>query len=92
MPPHSSTQLTPWLSAARMQSYLSEQGYFHSADGLSGYFGAVTGEALQNWQRDQGLRITGVFNDECKWAYLRQQVRVPAGAARRARVWTRQRG
>lgn len=23
----------------------------------------------------QGLRETGVFNDECKWAVLRQQVR-----------------
>ena len=64
-----------------LQAYLSEQGYFNSADGLSGYFGAVTREALQNWQRDQGLRISGVFNEDCKWAYLRQQVR--RGRARR---------
>lgn len=56
------------------QAYLAEQGYFNAADGLSGYFGAVTGEALQAWQRDQGLRVTGVFNDECKWAVLRAQV------------------
>ncbi len=64
--------------AACTQAYLAEQGYFNSADGLSGYFGAVTSEALQNWQRDSGLRVTGIFNDQCKWAYLRQQVRMAA--------------
>ena len=57
-----------------LQAFLSGQGYFNSADGLSGYFGAVTKEALQNWQRDAGLRSTGVFNAECKWAYVRGQV------------------
>eukprot|EP00887_Chlorella_sp_A99_P006426 scaffold3.g6426.t1 len=56
-----------------LQSFLSGEGYFNSADGLSGYFGAVTKEAVQNWQRDAGLAPTGVFNTDCKWAYLRQQ-------------------
>ena len=66
------------------QAYLSEQGYFNAAEGLSGYFGAVTREALQNWQRDQGLRVTGAFTADCKWAYLRQLVRAPApGVAHR---------
>ncbi len=41
------TPSSPW------QAYLAEQGYFDSGEGLSGYFGAVTGEALQAWQRDQ---------------------------------------
>lgn len=39
--------------SSRLQAYLAEQGYFDSGEGLSGYFGAMTGEALQAWQRDQ---------------------------------------
>ena len=74
-PPSTLTQQSPHAPLPLPQAYLSEQGYFNSADGLSGYFGAVTREALQNWQRDQGLRISGVVNEDCKWAYLRQQVR-----------------
>lgn len=65
----------PPINPPLPQAYLAEQGYFNAADGLSGYFGAVTGEALQNWQRDQGLRANGVFGDAAKWAVLRQQVR-----------------
>ncbi|EFN54135.1 hypothetical protein CHLNCDRAFT_58231 [Chlorella variabilis] len=57
----------------QLQAYLAEQGYFSSDDGLSGYFGDVTGQALQAWQRDQGLRVTGVFDGDCKWTYLREQ-------------------
>jgi hypothetical protein len=41
----------------------------------------VTGDALQAWQRDQGLPATGVFDSNCKWAYLRQQVRPVQQAA-----------
>jgi peptidoglycan hydrolase-like protein with peptidoglycan-binding domain len=58
----------------QLQAYLSEQGYFSSEDGLSGYFGSVTGDALQAWQGDHGLRVTGVFDADSKWTYLKQQV------------------
>ncbi len=32
------------------------------------------------WQRDKGLPVTGVFNQDCKWAYLKQQVRLARGS------------
>lgn len=57
-----------------LQQFLGEQGYINTRDGLTGYFGSVTREAVQNWQRDQGLAVTGAFDAECKWAYLKQQV------------------
>lgn len=57
-----------------LQQFLGEEGYFNSMDGVTGYFGSVTREALMNWQRDQGLQVTGEFNNNCRWAYLKQQV------------------
>lgn len=59
---------------AALQSYLVDEGYLSTTDGgPTGYFGSVTREALQNWQRDVGVNTNGVFNADCKWAYLKQQ-------------------
>jgi len=59
---------------AALQSYLVDEGYLSTTDGgPTGYFGSVTREALQNWQRDVGVSTNGVFNADCKWAYLKQQ-------------------
>lgn len=68
---------------AALQEFMGEQGYLNCVDGVTGYFGSVTKEAVQNWQRDQGLPVTGVFDSECKWAYLRQQVCVGPGVGGR---------
>jgi hypothetical protein len=62
-----------------LQLLLGEQGYLNLGDGITGYFGSVTKEALMNWQRDVGLPTTGVFTQDCKWAYLKQQVSEACG-------------
>jgi peptidoglycan hydrolase-like protein with peptidoglycan-binding domain len=56
-----------------LQAFLSQEGYYNPLDGgYTGYFGTVTKEALQAWQRDIGLEPTGVFDASARWAYLRQ--------------------
>ncbi len=59
---------------ALLQAYLAEQGYLNADGGLTGYFSDTTRDALISWQQHQGLPLTGVFAQDCKWAVLRQQV------------------
>lgn len=55
-----------------LQNWLAEESYYNPVDGgYTGYFGSVTKEALQAWQRDNGVQVTGVFDAASKWAYLR---------------------
>lgn len=59
---------------ATLQVYLVDEGYLNASDGgPTGYFGSVTKEALQNWQRDHKLTSNGIFNGDCRWTYLKQQ-------------------
>ena len=41
----------------------------------AGYFGALTEEAVKEWQRDVGLPQTGAFDSQCRLQYFQQQVR-----------------
>ena len=41
----------------------------------AGYFGALTAEAVKEWQRDMGLPETGAVDAQCRLQYLQQQVR-----------------
>lgn len=55
-----------------LQSWLADESYYNPLDGgYNGYFGAVTKEALQAWQRDVGIEASGRFDTASKWAYLR---------------------
>jgi len=55
-----------------LQNWLTEENlYTPTAGGHTGYFGPVTKEALQLWQRHHGLEATGTFDATTKWAYLR---------------------
>jgi Putative peptidoglycan binding domain len=56
----------------QLQNWLADETYYNPVDGgYTGYFGSVTKEALQAWQRDNGLEGTGHFDSGSKWAYLR---------------------
>lgn len=55
-----------------LQAFLSDEGYYNPVDGgNSGYFGSVTKEALQAWQRDVGVSETGILDDASRWAYIK---------------------
>lgn len=55
-----------------LQNFLADEGYYNPLDGgYTGYFGSVTKEALQAWQRDVGLPSTGVFDAASRWAYIK---------------------
>lgn len=43
----------------------------------AGFFGALTAEAVKEWQKDVGLPETGAFDGQCRLQYLQQQVRLP---------------
>eukprot|EP00890_Picochlorum_soloecismus_P003826 jgi/Picsp_1/4444/NSC_06666-R1_family protein len=54
-----------------LQEWLAESGYYNPSDGgFNGYFGSVTKEALQMWQRDVGVQVSGCFDSASKMAYL----------------------
>ena len=54
-----------------LQEWLAECGYYNPSDGgFNGYFGSVTKEALQMWQRDVGVQVSGCFDSASKMAYL----------------------
>jgi peptidoglycan hydrolase-like protein with peptidoglycan-binding domain len=56
----------------QLQNWLADETYYNPVDGgYTGYFGSVTKEALQEWQRDNGLEATGHFDSASKSAYLR---------------------
>jgi peptidoglycan hydrolase-like protein with peptidoglycan-binding domain len=56
----------------QLQNWLADETYYNPVDGgYTGYFGSVTKEALQAWQRDTGLEATGCFDSASKSAYLR---------------------
>ena len=56
-----------------LQNWLAEEAYYNPVDGgYTGYFGSVTKEALQAWQRDQGVDTSGAFDSASKRAYLQQ--------------------
>jgi len=56
----------------QLQNWLADETYYNPVDGgYTGYFGSVTKEALQAWQRDNGLEATGRFDSANKSAYLR---------------------
>lgn len=56
----------------QLQNWLAEESYYNPVDGgYTGYFGSVTKEALQAWQRDAEIEVTGVFDGPSRWAYLR---------------------
>lgn len=56
----------------QLQNWLAEESYYNPVDGgYTGYFGSVTKEALQAWQRDAEIEVTGVFDGPTKWAYLK---------------------
>ncbi|KAH7619215.1 hypothetical protein Ndes2526B_g06168 [Nannochloris sp. 'desiccata'] len=56
----------------QLQNWLADETYYNPVDGgYTGYFGSVTKEALQAWQRDNGLEATGHFDSVSKSAYLR---------------------
>ena len=42
----------------------------------AGYFGALTAEAVKEWQKDMGLSETGAFDGQCRLQYLQHQVRL----------------
>lgn len=57
-----------------LQEFLSEESYllkspYESFKVVNGYFGSMTKEALQSWQRDVGLRPTGIFDFTSKMMY-----------------------
>ena len=55
-----------------LQNWLADETYYNPVDGgYTGYFGSVTKEALQAWQRDNGVEVTGHFDSASKWAYIR---------------------
>lgn len=43
----------------------------------AGFFGALTAEAVKEWQKNVGLPETGAFDGQCRLQYLQQQVRSP---------------
>lgn len=47
----------------QLQNVLKEKGYFHYKKS-TGYFGPITKEAVRDFQRDKGLKINGVANEE----------------------------
>lgn len=56
---------------ALLQAMLSEEGYYNPVDGgIHGFFGSATKEALQLWQKDMNVEITGRFDYASKMAYL----------------------
>jgi peptidoglycan hydrolase-like protein with peptidoglycan-binding domain len=56
----------------QLQNWLADETYYNPVDGgYTGYFGSVTKEALQAWQRDNGLEATGHFDSASKSTYLR---------------------
>eukprot|EP00889_Picochlorum_renovo_P008541 jgi/Picre1/35571/NNA_003032.t1 len=57
-----------------LQEFLSEESYlfaspYDSFKVVNGYFGSMTKEALQSWQRDVGLQPTGIFDFTSKMMY-----------------------
>ncbi|KAL4429383.1 hypothetical protein ABPG77_005157 [Micractinium sp. CCAP 211/92] len=72
----------------QLQAYLAEQGYLNADGGLTGYFSDTTRDALISWQQHQGLSLTGVFAQDCKWAVLRQQEAALQAAQTQALVAT----
>ena len=62
-----------------LQRFLHDQGYFprlqETPDGYTGYFGDLTTQALQAWQRDLDLVADGHFGEACRRAVELQQVR-----------------
>eukprot|EP00891_Asterochloris_glomerata_P007577 jgi/Astpho2/7577/Aster-02483 len=61
-----------------LQRFLHSQGYItklqETPDGYTGFFGALTAEAVKEWQKDVGLPETGAFDGQCRLQYLQQQV------------------
>ena len=55
-----------------------ESGAAHGPSS-AGYFGALTAEAVKEWQKDAGLPETGAFDGQCRLQYLQQQVRLNRG-------------
>lgn len=63
-----------------LQRFLHSQGYItklqETPDGYTGFFGALTAEAVKEWQKDVGLPETGAFDGQCRLQYLQQQENV----------------
>lgn len=77
-----------------LQEFLSEESYlfaspYDSFKVVNGYFGSMTKEALQSWQRDVGLQPTGIFDFTSKMMYtqyMEDKVSIPKAALDGVRV------
>ena len=65
-----STQTALYNAVVRLQAELKNKGY--AVGTADGHFGSKTKKALENYQKDRGLRVTG-FTDALTWSALNSE-------------------
>lgn len=58
---------------SELQRYLQSEGYLATGEYNSGFFGAMTREALRAWQVDHDVPATGGFGELSRMAYLHER-------------------